>query len=37
MHAATLIGRQDQLGTIEAGKLDDIVAVARHMPACRLK
>jgi hypothetical protein len=24
---ATLIGRQDQLGTIEAGKLDDIVAV----------
>ena len=27
MHAATLIGRQDQLGTIEAGKLADIVAV----------
>jgi imidazolonepropionase-like amidohydrolase len=27
VHAATLIGRQDQLGTIEAGKLADIVGV----------
>lgn len=27
IHAATLIGRQDVLGTVEAGKLADIVAV----------